>query len=64
DQTRFLRVIKSVFLAKVRRHELLEVDDFYEGPVEAFGAGAAERLFSKDDLDEVMRFLNERVPVK
>lgn len=61
DQTRFLRVIKSVFLAKVRKHELLEVDDFYEGPVEAFGVGAADRLFSEDDLKEVIEFLNERV---
>ncbi|MDE2028153.1 MAG: hypothetical protein KGJ11_06400, partial [Candidatus Omnitrophica bacterium] len=64
DQTRFLRVIKSVFLAKVRRHELLVIDDFYEGPVEAFGTGAAERLFSKDDLKEVLEFLNEKVPLK
>jgi len=61
DQTRFLRVIKSVFLAKVRRHELLEIDDFYEGPVEAFGADAVDRLFSKDDLDEVIMFFNDRV---
>ncbi len=61
DQTRFLRVIKSVFLAKVRRHELLEIDDFYEGPVEAFGAGAVERLFSKEDLKEVVEFFNQRV---
>jgi len=61
DQTRFLRVVKSVFLAKVRKHELLEIDDFYEGPVEAFGANAADRLFSKDDLDEMLRFFNERV---
>ena len=59
DQTRFLRVIKSVFLAKIRRHELLEIDDFYEGPVEAFGAGAVDRLFSKDDLGEVIEFLKE-----
>jgi type I restriction enzyme R subunit len=61
DQTRFLRVIKSVFLAKVRRHELLEIDDFYEGPVEAFGAGAADRLFHKNQLNDVMEFFNERV---
>jgi len=61
DQTRFLRVVKSVFLAKVRRHEVLEIDDFYEGPVEAFGAGAVERLFSKNDLDEVINFFNERL---
>ena len=61
DQTRFLRVIKSVFLAKVRRHELLEIDDFYEGPVEAFGSDAVDRLFSKDDLNEVIEFFNKRV---
>lgn len=64
DQTRFLRVIKSVFLAKVRRHELLEIGDFYEGPVEAFGIGAVERLFSKDDLEEVLEFCNERAAAK
>lgn len=64
DQTRFLRVIKNVFLAKVRRHEFLEIDDFYEGPVEAFGTGAADRLFSKKDLTEVLEFFNERVQIK
>ncbi len=64
DQTRFLRVIKTVFLAKVRRHEILEMDDFYEGPVEAFGANAADRLFTKQELDEVIEFVktySERV---
>lgn len=61
DQTRFLRVIKSVFLAKVRRHELLEIDDFYEGPVEAFGADAADRLFTKEDLKEVLEFFKKEV---
>ncbi len=64
DQTRFLRVIKSIFLAKIRRHELLEIDDFYEGPVEAFGTNAAERLFSKNDLKEVLEFFNKRVHKK
>ncbi len=64
DQTRFLRVIKSVFLNKIRRHELLEIDDFYEGPVEAFGADAADRLFKKSDLKEVIEFFNQRVPAK
>ncbi len=64
DQTRFLRVIKRVFLDKIRRHELLEIDDFYEGPVEAFGVGAADRLFKKGDLKEVIEFLNQRVLVK
>ncbi len=61
DQTRFLRVIKNVFIAKVRRHELLVIDDFYEGPVEAFGMDAASRLFTKDDLNEVLEFFNARV---
>ena len=64
DQTRFLRVIKTVFMAKIRRHELLEIDDFYEGPVEAFGVGAVERLFSKEDLKEVVEFFNQRVSSK
>jgi type I restriction enzyme R subunit len=64
DQTRFLRVIKNVFLVKIRRHELLEIDDFYEGPVEAFGAGAADRLFREGELKEVIEFFNERVQVK
>ena len=64
DQTRFLRVIKSVFLAKVRHHEFLEIDDFYEGPVEAFGSGAADRLFQKEDLNEVLEFFNQRVQSK
>ena len=61
DQTRFLRVIKSVFLAKVRRHELLMVDDFYEGPVEAFGMNAADRLFKKTDIEEVLEFCKKKV---
>ncbi len=61
DQTCFLRVIKSVFLVKIRRHELLELDDFYEGPVEALGMDAADRLFTKEDLEEVIVFFNKRV---
>jgi type I restriction enzyme R subunit len=61
DQTRFLRVIKNVFLAKVRRHELLEVDDFYEGPVKELGGDIAERLFSKQEIEEVLEFFNRRV---
>lgn len=61
DQTRFLRVIKSVFLSKVRRHELLVIDDFYEGPAREFGADAADRLFTKENLREVLEFCKKEV---
>ena len=59
DQLRFLRVVKSVFLAKARRQEALALADLYEEPFDAFGVDAAERLFRKEDLEEIVGFFNQ-----
>ena len=56
DQTRFLRVIKNVFLSRIRKQKPIKIDDFYEGPVEAFGADAADRYFTNDQIKEIIDF--------
>lgn len=52
DQIRFLRAVQSVFLQK--RH--LETADLYEPPLDMFGADAVERLFTKEDISEMVEF--------
>ena len=52
DQTRFLRVLQSVFLQKRR----LQLADLYDPPLTSFGHDAVERLFSSDQVDDVLRF--------
>ena len=59
DQTRFLRVVKSVFLEKARRHEALALADLYEEPFDTFGLDAADRLFKKEELQEIVEFFNQ-----
>ncbi len=59
DQTRFLRVVKSVFLEKARRREALALADLYEAPFDAFGEEAADRLFQKEELEEIVKFFNQ-----
>ena len=58
DQIRFLRIVKNVFLEKSRRHEQLSIQDLYEGPFETLGTDAADRLFKKQELDEIIEFFN------
>jgi len=61
DQIRFLRIVKNVFLEKSKRHQGLTVHDLYEGPFEALGADAADRLFKKEELEEIVNYFNEQV---
>lgn len=50
DQTRFLRTVQTVFVQKRR----LEVADFYEAPFTNFGLNAVEKLFSDDEVEEIL----------
>ena len=50
DQTRFLRTVQTVFVQKRR----LEVADLYEAPFTNFGLNAVEKLFSDDEVEEIM----------
>ncbi len=52
DQIRFLRTVAST-LAKRRR---LDAADLLRAPFTHFGADAAERLFTKEELREVLNF--------
>lgn len=50
DQTRFLRTVQTVFVQKRR----LEVGDLYEAPFTNFGLNAVEKLFSEEEVDEIL----------
>lgn len=50
DQTRFLRAVQAVFLQKRR----LEVGDLYEAPFTNFGLNAVEKLFSEEEVEEIL----------
>ena len=50
DQTRFLRTVQTVFIQKRR----LEVNDLYEAPFTNFGLNAVEKLFSENDVEEIL----------
>ncbi len=50
DQTRFLRTVQTVFVQKRR----LEVADLYEAPFTNFGLNAVEKLFSEDEVGEIL----------
>ena len=52
DQVRFLRAVQNVFLQKRR----LTLPDLYDPPLTAFGAGAADRWFTGQQLDDVLAF--------
>lgn len=64
DQIRFLRIVKNVFLEKARRRERLTLHDLYEGPFETLGIDAADRLFKKQELEEIIDFLNTQAVLK
>ncbi len=53
DQIRFLRAVQNVFLQ--RRH--LALADLYEPPLTSFGADAVERLFTTEEVDEMLEFV-------
>lgn len=50
DQSRFLRVVQSVFLQRRK----LELADLYEEPFTNFGANAVEKLFGQNEITEVL----------
>lgn len=50
DQTRFLRTVQSVFMQKRK----LDVSDLYEPPFTNFGMNAVEKLFSEEDVEEII----------
>ncbi len=50
DQSRFLRVVQSVFLQRRK----LELADLYEEPFTNFGANAVEKLFGEDEITEMI----------
>jgi type I restriction enzyme R subunit len=50
DQSRFLRVVQSVFLQRKK----VEVADLYEEPFTSFGLNAVDKLFSQAELTEIV----------
>jgi len=50
DQSRFLRVVQSVFLQRKK----LELADLYEEPFTNFGANAVEKLFVESEISELI----------
>lgn len=60
NQTQFLRAVQSVFLRKSR----LVLADLYDPPLTRFGANAVERLFSKSQIEDVLRFTDSLVVVR
>jgi type I restriction enzyme R subunit len=54
EQIRFLRTVKNVFAQK--KH--IEYVDLFEPPFTQFGADAATRLFSEEELQEIIGVLN------
>ncbi|NEQ51338.1 MAG: hypothetical protein F6K11_14555 [Leptolyngbya sp. SIO3F4] len=55
DQIRFLRAVQSVFLQKRN----LEEADLYEGPLLRFGQDAVDRLFTNEQVRELITFAQE-----
>lgn len=54
DQSRFLRVVQSVFLQRKK----LELADLYEEPFTNFGHNAVERLFHRREMIELVELIN------
>ena len=50
DQSRFLRVVQSVFLQR----QQLTLSDLYEEPFTNFGANAVEKLFAQSEIAEII----------
>jgi type I restriction enzyme R subunit len=50
DQSRFLRVVQSVFLQRKK----VEVVDLYEEPFTSFGMNAVDKLFSESEIEELI----------
>jgi type I restriction enzyme R subunit len=54
EQIRFLRTVKNVFAKKKR----IEYNDLFEPPFTQFGAEAGIRLFTKQELEEIVAVFN------
>ena len=59
SQISFLRAVQSVFIQK--RH--LGRADLYDPPLTSFGEDAVERLFSEEQIEDVLSFA-EKLAVK
>ena len=55
DQSRFLRVVQSVFLQRKK----LEMADLYEEPFTNFGANAVEKLFGGSEIGELVELIKK-----
>ncbi|MEM9214439.1 MAG: DEAD/DEAH box helicase family protein [Cyanobacteria bacterium P01_F01_bin.150] len=55
DQIRFLRAVESIFMQKRQ----LDVADLYEGPLVRFGQDAVDRLFTDEQVNELMAFTQD-----
>ena len=53
DQSRFLRVVQSVFLQR----KTLEAADLYEEPFSSFGLNAVDKLFSETQVEELIELV-------
>jgi type I restriction enzyme R subunit len=53
DQSRFLRVVQSVFLQRRK----IEVADLYEEPFTSFGLNAVDKLFTESELEELVSLI-------
>ncbi|GAC1365983.1 MAG: DEAD/DEAH box helicase family protein [Ktedonobacteraceae bacterium] len=54
DQLRFLSALQSFFLQRRRLHLV----DLYQEPFTRFGVDAVERLFTKEQIEELINFTN------
>ncbi len=54
DQLNFLSTVQNVFLQ--RRH--LQLADLYDSPFTSFGVDAVERLFTSEQVDEIINLAN------
>jgi type I restriction enzyme R subunit len=57
DQSRFLRAVQSFFI----QHHKLETADLYEPPFTNFGVNAVEKLFSKEEVNELVELTKKLV---
>jgi type I site-specific restriction endonuclease len=57
EQIRFLRTVKNVFAQK--KH--IEYNDLFEPPFTSFSTDAATRLFSNEELQEILGIFNKLV---
>ncbi|HEY5124577.1 MAG TPA: DEAD/DEAH box helicase family protein [Ignavibacteria bacterium] len=51
DQSRFLRAVQTVFLERRK----LDIADLYEHPFTNFGTNAVEKLFTEEEIEELIK---------